>query len=903
MSVRNLQRLLKPRSVALIGASSKPGSMGDTVMKRLISSGFKGSVYLVNPNYSEIDGKPCYSSISDIPEAPDLGIIVTPPQTVPGLIHELGEAGSRAAVVVTAGLNDDNGLRQRMLDAARPYCLRILGPNCLGLQLPGIGLDASFSHLTPQHGNLALLSQSGAIVVAMLDWAEARGIGFSVVASLGDMADVDMGDLLDYLAGDYHTRAILMYMEQVTDPRKFMSAARSAARTKPVIAVKAGRSGVAARAAASHTGALAGQDSVYDAALRRAGILRVEELEDLFGAAQALAHIRPLASDRLAILTNGGGAGVLAADALSLTSTRFADLSEETLAELDEVLPPTWSHDNPVDIIGDADAARYERSLHALIRDPGTDAVLVMNCPTGLASSADIAQAVVNVHNETANGARRSKPILATWLGEANAQVGRTTMAPAGIPVYRTPAQAVRGFAYLAEQSKAQKALMRTPPSEPGDFEPDRNAARATLTQALDEGRPWLNEPEAKSVLRAYGIPTVDTRIAGSAEQAAELAAGMLADTSAVVLKILSPDITHKSDVGGVRLNIATPEEARDAAEAMIAQAKAQVPLARIEGVVVQPMIYRPDAHELILGLADDAVFGPVVLFGAGGTSVEAVRDKAVALPPLDLTLAQDLISETRISRLLDGYRHRPAADRGAIALALVRLAQLAADMPEIRELDINPLLADETGVIALDARVAVKPAKPVSPGGNPRFALRPYPSAWDRTIEVKSTVIRVRPIRPDDEKLYDKFLSNITPQDLRYRFFGLSMMNPTHEQIARFTQIDYARAMAFVAIDVASGDLFGVSRLAANPDYTDAEFAVVVRSDLQGRGIGWTLMQTLIEYAREEPIGTLYGDVLRWNSGMLRLCRNLGFKEKTNPDDLELVRFYMDTPQPSPND
>jgi len=896
MSVRNLDRLFAPRSVALIGASSKPGSMGATVMHRLMSSGFKGSIQLVNPKYAEIDGTPCFAKISDLSTPPDLGIVVTPPQTVPNLIHELGEAGARAAVVVTAGLNGDNGLRQRMLDAARPYCLRILGPNCLGLQVPGIGLDASFSHLTPRPGKLALLSQSGAIVVAMLDWAEARGIGFSVAASLGDMADVDTGDLLDYLAGDYHTRAILMYLEQVTDARKFMSAARSAARTKPVIAVKAGRSEEAARAAASHTGALAGQDSVYDAAFRRAGILRVEELEDLFGAAEAMARHRPLASDRLAILTNGGGAGVLAADALAETGARFANLCEATMTKLDAVLPPTWSHGNPVDIIGDADAKRYEDALRTLMQDPESDAVLVMNCPTGLASSADIAKAIVAVDKENANGTRRAKPILANWLGEANAQAGTAILAPAGIPVYRTPAQAVRGFSYLAEQSKAQKALMRTPPSIPGDFEPDRSSAKAAMADALETGRRWLNEPEAKAVLKAYGIATVDTRIAKSAKEAAGLAAEMLSNSAAVVLKILSPDITHKSDVGGVRLNIATPEEAHDAAEAMIAQAKALVPNARIDGVVVQPMIYRPDAHELILGLADDAVFGPVVLFGAGGTSVETVRDKAVALPPLDLTLAQDLIDETRISRLLNGYRNRPAADRDAIALSLVHLAQLAADMPEIRELDINPLLADETGVVALDARIAVKKAEAVSPGGNPRFALRPYPSAWDRTVDVKSTALRIRPILPQDEKLYSKFLSKITQQDLRLRFFALSMMNPSHEQIARFTQIDYARAMAFVAIDVSSGDLFGVSRLASNPDYTEAEFAVVVRSDLQGRGIGWTLMQTLIEYARKEGIGMLYGDVLRWNGGMLTLCRNLGFKESTNQEDLELVRFQMDT-------
>lgn len=893
MSIRNLDHLLNPRSVALIGASAKDGSMGATVLHRLTTAGFEGQVHLVNPNYKEIDGRPCFARVSDLPAAPDLGVIVTPPQTVPWLIRELAQTGARAAVVVTAGIGAENGLRQEMLDASRPACLRILGPNCLGLQVPGIGLDASFSHLTARRGNLALLSQSGAIVVAMLDWAEAREIGFSVVASMGDMADVDMGDLLDYLAADPNTRAILMYLEQVTDARKFMSAARSAARGKPVIAVKAGRSAQAARAAASHTGALTGQDSVYDAAFRRAGILRVDELEDLFNAAEAVARHKPLASDRLAILTNGGGAGVLAADALATSGARFADLTKETMAALEVMLPPTWSHANPVDIIGDADADRYETSLKALLEDKETDAVLVMNCPTGLASSSDIADTVARVYGETQNGVRRSKPILASWLGDATARVGAEKLAKAGIPVYRTPAQAVNGFAYLARHSKAQQALMRTPPSIPGDFEPDRDGARAAMADALESGRRWLNEPEAKAVLRAYGIPTVETRIAGSAEAAADLAGELLKDSDGVVLKILSPDITHKSDVGGVRLNIATTEEARDAANAMIAKARDLVPEARIDGVVVQPMIYRPDAHELILGIADDQVFGPIVLFGAGGTSVEAVRDKAVGLPPLDLVLAQDLINETRIARLLDGYRNRPAADRDAIALALVRLAQLSADMPEVRELDINPLLADEKGVIALDARIAVQRADAVPPGGNPRFALRPYPSAWERTIEVKGSRLQVRPIRPEDETLYGPFLSKLSTQDIRFRFFGL-MVKPTHEQIARFTQIDYARAMAFVAIDPGSGELVGVSRLAANPDYTEAEFAVVVRSDLQGRGIGWALMQTLVEYARAEGIGCLYGDVLRWNVGMLKLCRDLGFAESLNAEDHELVRFRL---------
>lgn len=894
MSVRNLDSLLSPRSVALIGASPKPASMGETVLKRLKAAGFEGDIHLVNPNHSEIAGQPCFPSVKSLPSAPDLGVIVTPPQTVPAIIQELGEIGTRAAVVITAGIDDNNGLRQQMLDAAKPYCLRILGPNCVGLQVPGVGLDASFAHLTARKGKLALLSQSGAIIVSMLDWAEPRQIGFSIAASLGDMADVDLGDLLDYLAGDIGTQAILMYVEQVTDAQKFMSAARSAARSKPVIAVKVGRTSEAARAAASHTGAMAGQDSVYDTAFRRAGILRVDDLDDLFSAAEALARHKPLKSDRLAILTNGGGAGVLAADALAGTGGRFAELSKQTVSSLNKVLPPTWSHGNPVDIIGDAGQERYAVALAALLEDPGVDAVLVMNCPTALVTPAQIAETVVEVQQKSNSNGIPRKPLLACWLGEATARLGAEKLASAGIPVYRTPAQAIRGFSYLARHAKAQSLLMRTPPSLPEDFEPDRQAARSALDAALGSGRRLLNEPEAKAVLKAYGIPTVETLTAATSQEAADIAAAMLKSASAVVLKILSPDITHKSDVGGVRLNIATAAEAKSAAEAMIEQARAIVPDARIEGVVVQPMIHRPQAHELILGLADDAVFGPVVLFGAGGTSVEAVHDKAVALPPLDLTLARDLIEETRIARLLKGYRNRPPADLDATALALVRLSQLAADMPEIRELDINPLLADETGVVALDARIAVEQAETVAPGGNPRFALRPYPSSWRRTVSIQDRELRIRPIRPDDEKLYAGFLAKLTPEDLRFRFFG-TMLKPTHEQIARFTQIDYARAMAFVAIDQAAGDLVGVARLAANPDRTEAEFAVVVRSDRQNQGIGWTLMTTLIEYAREESIGALYGDVLRWNTGMLRLCKSLGFSQRTNPQDIELMRLRLE--------
>lgn len=900
MSIRNLDRLLAPRSLALVGASPTPGTLGATVLGRLTAAGFSGTIHLVNPKYREIGGRSCVPSAAALPSPADLGVVVTPPETVPGVIDELGKAGARAAVVITAGLGGE--LRQRVLDAARPYCLRILGPNCLGLLVPGIGLDASFAHLTPRRGNLALLSQSGAVATAMLDWAEARRIGFSVIASMGDMADVDTGDLLDYLAGDKGTRAILLYLEQVTDARKFMSAARAAARVKPVIAVKTGRSLAAARAAASHTGALAGQDAVYDAAFRRAGILRVYELEDLFDAAEALSRHQPLVSDRLAILTNGGGAGVLAADTLSDSGARLAEFAESTLRRLDEALPPTWSHGNPVDIIGDADAARYEAALVALLDDPGTDAILVMNCPTGLASSTEAAEAVIRARARPSASGRAAKPILASWLGEATAQSASQTLLAAGIPVYRTPAQAIHGFAHLANHRKAQNALMRTPPSIPGDFEPDRRAARAALAPALEEGRRILTEPEAKGLLRAYGIPTVETRVARTADEAGEIAAELLGradgEINAVVAKILSPDITHKSDAGGVRLNLASAEEARLATKAMMEQVGRRMPKARIEGVAVQPMIHRPNAHELILGLSDDHVFGPVILFGAGGTSVEVVADKALALPPLDLVLAEDLVGRTRIARLLAGYRDRPAADLGAVALALVRLAQLAADMPEIRELDINPLLADEHGVIALDARVAVEATEAVEPGGNPRFAVRPYPSAWDRLVDVKGRGLRIRPIRPEDEALYDEFFRHLTPEDIQLRFFG-PFGKPTHEQIARFTQIDYARAMAFVAIDPEGGALLGVSRLAADPDYTAAEYAIIVRSDMHAHGIGWALMQQLLDYARAEGIGEIFGDVLHVNQKMLQMCRAFGFTVERHPDDLSLVHVRLPLSSP----
>ncbi|HEY7547933.1 MAG TPA: acetate--CoA ligase family protein, partial [Hyphomicrobiaceae bacterium] len=722
MTIRNLDQLLAPKSVALIGASRKEGSVGLITARNLLRGGFAGPVWLVNPKYTDIEGQPCYPSVAALPGVPQLAIVATPPQTIPGIIAELGSRGTGSAVVITAGVRDD--LKRAMLEAARPYCLRIQGPNCLGLMVPGLGLNAGFSHQAPLAGDLAFLSQSGALITAIVDWARGHGIGFSHIVSLGDMADADFGDFLDYLAGDTKSRAILLYMEAVTNGRKFLSAARRASRSKPVIVVKAGREATGAKAALSHTGALAGADVAYGAAFRRAGLLRVRELHDLFDAAEILARHPRLAGERLAILTNGGGAGVLAADRLAELDGRLATLSGPAMTALDAVLPPTWSRGNPVDIVGDAGPARYTRALDVLLEDADSDAVLVINCPTALASSTAVAEEVVATLERRNAAGKTPKPALTSWLGDEASRDARNLFAARGIATFATPADAIDGFMQLVRYVRAQEELMRTPPSMPKHLDLKTEEAARTITVALAAGRPMLSEVEAKALLACYGIPVVPTEVASSPAEVATLAARWIGSHGACVVKILSDDITHKSDVGGVRLGLERAEEARQAAQDMQDRIARLMPQARVKGFTVQPMIRRPRATELIAGMSVDPTFGPLLTFGAGGTAVEVVRDTAHALPPLDLKLANDLMRQTRVWRLLQGYRDRPAADVAAIADALVRLGYLVARHPEVREVDINPLLADETGIIALDARVRVEAA------GHPRvpMAIRPYP-------------------------------------------------------------------------------------------------------------------------------------------------------------------------------
>jgi acetyltransferase len=891
MTVRNLEYLFRPRSVAVIGASPRPESLGGLVMRNLLGGGFEGPVLPVNPKRRAVAGVLAFPSVGELPVTPDLAVICTPPATVPGLVRDLGERGTRAAIVVTAGLGDTPGpdgrpLNEHMLEAARPNLVRILGPNCVGLLVPGVKLNASFAHAAALPGHLAFVSQSGALCTAVLDWAKSRGVGFSHFVSLGNSADVDFGDVIDFLAGETDTRAILLYIESITGARKFMSAARAAARTKPVVAIKAGRVAEGARAALSHTGAMAGSDDACDAALRRAGMLRVFSIDELFDAVETLAHAPSIVGERLVILTNGGGLGVLATDAFVEGGGRLAELGEATLQRLDAVLPRTWSRGNPVDIIGDAPPARFSAAVNALKESPEAEGIVFTYAPTATADPAEIARAVA----EPLKGLRR--PVLASLLGGESLNEARRIFEAAGLPTYETPEKAVRAFLHLLEHRRNQAALMETPPSIAAEVEPDLETARSVIGAALEQGRSALTEPEAKTILAAYAIPVVETRIARTPAEAARVATDL---GFPVAVKLLSPDVTHKSDVGGVVLDV-EDRGAVEVAAAAIGERLAKLkPGARVDGFAVQSMARRPGAHEVIVGATVDETFGPIILFGHGGTAVEVLKDRAVALPPLNMTLARDLVRRTRVVRLLSGYRNRPPAKLDAVYLVLVRLSQLVADLPEISEIDINPLLVDEHGVIALDARMRVAAAP--SGAGAGRLAIRPYPRELEQTIEAGQRPVVLRPIRPEDEPAHRAFLASIDPEDIRYRFFSFRR-EFTHEALAQWTQIDYDREMAFIATAPGKSgtpETLGVVRAICDPDNERAEFAILVRSDLKGRGLGRALMEKIIGYLSARGTRVLFGQVLAHNRAMIGLARRLGFTVRHRGTDVLEVELPLD--------
>jgi len=874
MSIRHLDTLFSPASVAVFGASLRPASVGGTVWRNLRSGGYTGRLYPVNPKHRELDGVPAHASVADLPEAPELAVLCTPADSIVRLISELGARGTRAAIVVTAGL--DKAQKQAMLDAARVHTLRILGPNCIGLLVPHIGLNASFAHMGAKPGELAFVSQSGALVTAMLDWAGARGIGFSHFVSLGERADVDFGDMLDFLGSDAQTRAILLYIESIEEPRKFMSAARAAARNKPVIVVKAGRSAAGQQAAASHTGALAGSDAVFDAAIARAGMLRVGTLQDLFLAAETLARFRDGPSGRLVVLTNGGGAGVMAADAAAAEGVPLATLDAATLERLNAVLPGNWSHANPVDIIGDAPAPRYVDAIEALSQDRES-AILFIHAPTAIVPSADIAQALLPRVTQA------PRHVLGCWLGDTAVVEARRSFRDAGVPDFDTPEQAVRAFGFLRTYRLHQEELLQTPPAHGGAPASDLPRIRRIVDNALAQGRELLTEPEAKDLLDAAGLPVVPTRTVGCDVAEAEAAAEALGYP--VVVKILSEDISHKSDVGGVRLNIGSRAELQQTCLAMLDRVREQRPDARVQGFTVQPMVRKKHAHELIVGASVDPVFGPVILFGAGGTAVEVLADRALSLPPLNRPLALAQIARTRIARLLRGYRDEPAADIDRVADTLVAISRLLAQVPEIAELDINPLLTNHEGAVALDARVRVSASQPA---GASHFAIQPYPEHLIETWTWQDQALTLRPIRPEDELQHRAFLERLDPEDIRLRVF-YSRRSIEHSELARLTQIDYAREMAFIATRPTEGggeETLGAVRALVDPDNEIAEFGVIVRSDLKGSGLGYRLMRKMIDHLRERGTRRLVGTVLRVNTGMLELARSLGFQEGSNPAD-----------------
>lgn len=880
MTIRNLESLFKPKSVAIVGASNRDGSIGAVLTRNLLRAGLDGPVMPVNPKYGSIQSVTAYPDIASLPVAPDLAVIATPPHTVPALVSELGARGTKAAVVITAGF--DASLRQQLLDAAKPHLLRIVGPNCLGIMAPPVGLNAGFAHLAPRSGPLAFVTQSGAIVTSVIDWAAERDIGFSHLVSLGDMSDVDFGDMLDYLANDRDTRAILLYVEAVTHARKFMSAARAAARSKPVIVVKSGRFAESARAAASHTGALAGSDEVYDAAFRRAGMLRVYELEELFDAVETLGKAGMPRGDRLTILTNGGGMGVMATDTLIATGGRLADIPESALSRLDAVLPPTWSKANPVDIIGDAPGSRYADALRILLEEGKQDALLVLNSPTAIESGIDAAKAVVDAFSN------RSQPaVLTSWIGERSARDARALFAEKGIPTYSTPSHAVRAFMHLVTYQRNQTSLIETPASIPEDFTSDPDKARDIVASVIADGREWLTGIESKALLRCYDIPVAETVAAATPAEAGS-AAGRFGGK--VAIKILSPDITHKTDVGGVILGLEGPEEVERAAREMLDRVRAKRPDARIDGLMVEAMIERRNAYELIAGMTTDRQFGPVILFGQGGTSVEVTDDTALALPPLNMHLAADLMERTRIIGLMRGYRGLAAVNLDAVALTLIKISQMVVDLAQIVEIDINPLLADADGVLALDARVRVAET---AESGTERLAIRPYPKELEEHIDLEGLpALFLRPVMPEDEPSLQKTFARMTPEEIRLRFV-VPRKALSHVDAARFTQIDYDREMALVLTEPGipgTTELFGVVRIYSDPNNERAEYSIIVLKALSGRGLGSLLMDRIISYARERGIGEIYGYVLAENTNMLDICRRLGFTQKPMPQDAGTV-------------
>src|SRR5665647_1795378 len=878
MVTTNLDKIFNPQNVVIIGASDVEGSVGYAIVKNFTQMGYPGKVYFVNIRKPEILGVKTYPTVDQIPEPIDLAIIATPAKTVPDIIEECGKAHVKGVIIVSAGFKETGpagkALEEKILAASKKYGIRVIGPNCIGLIRPRNNLNATFLDKMPKPGNVAFLSQSGALGSAILDWALHENIGFSNFVSVGSMIDVDFGDLIDYFGSDPKTKSILMYVEGITEARKFMSAARHFARTKPIIVVKSGKFSESAKAAASHTGSLSGEDSIYDAAFKRAGIVRVNEIADLFNAAEVLGTQPLPKGPRLAIITNAGGPGVMATDSLIAQGGKLAKISQKTLDSLNAVLPPFWSHGNPVDVLGDARSERYKTAVEACLNDENIDGILIVFTQQAVSESVEIAKNIVEL---VRSKSCQNKTILTSFMGYGAVQEANSILNANNIPTYSTPEQAIRTYMYMYNYQANIDLLYETPEELPVDASPPKRPIMAILRNAAFDGREVLTEDEAKKILKHYNFPVVKTSVANNVDEAVAFAQEM---GFPVVLKILSPQIIHKSDAGGVILNVNSPHEVREAFEVLIQRATAYNPNAQIIGVTVQPMIEKK-GHELIIGGKTDPVFGPVILFGMGGVGVELFKDYSIGLPPLNTTLIHRMMEETKVYRLLKGWRNAPAVNLKKLDETVLMFSQLLVDFPQIKEIDINPLLINEKEATILDARIVVdkeKICKKFEP--DEHLAIGAYPNKYEILWLLKNgQEVLLRPIKPEDEPMWLEMFKSLSEESIRYRFFQMLKDTP-HEVRVRYCNIDYDREIALVAEMMENGKrkILGVSRLSIEPDEKSSEMAFLVSDYWQGLGLGTKMVDYVLDIAKEKGIENVTAIILQDNYRALSLTKKMGF-------------------------
>jgi acetyltransferase len=890
----DLDKIFKPKSVAIVGASDEEGSVGYALVQNLTEHDYKGEVFLVNIRKKEILGRKAYAKLEDIPGEVDLAIIATPAKTVPGIVEDCGKSGTKGVIIVSAGFKEvgqEGRLLEEEIKRLRgKYDLRIIGPNCLGIIRPDMGLNATFLDKYPKSGKISFISQSGALGSAILDWATHENVGFNNFVSIGSMIDVDFGDLIDYFGTDPKTKSILMYIEGITDARQFMSASRHFAKTKPIIVVKSGKFSESAKAAASHTGSMSGEDSVYDAAFKRAGIVRVNEIEDLFNAAEVLGT-QPLPNgNRLAIITNAGGPGVMATDSLIINGGELSKLSSKSLSKLDEVLPSFWSKANPIDLLGDAKSDRYEAAVEACLEDAGVDGLLIIYTDQAVTESELIAETVVKTLKEKN---LQGKTVLTSFIGYEAVEEANRIFNANNIPTYETPEDAIKTYMYMYQYKRNLELLYETPEELSIDSAPPKRPIMNILRQAASENRETLTEDEAKRLLDYYNFPVVKTEVAKSAEEAVNLARRI---GYPVVLKILSPQIIHKTDVGGVVLDLTSDAQVRESFGLMTEKAKKACPHAEILGVTVQSMIKR-EGYEVIIGGKSDPLFGPVILFGLGGVTVELFKDYAMGLPPLNTTLARNMMAETKVFQLLKGYRNQPGVNLKLLEEILLLFSQLLIDFPQLKEIDINPLIMTEKEAYILDARVIfdkAKLGKKFEP--HQHLVISPYPKKYELIWHLKDgREILFRPIKPEDEPLWLEMFQSFSEEAIRYRFFQLLKETP-HEVRVRYCNIDYDREIAIVPIIKEEGTpkILGVGRLTIEPDGKTGEIAFIVRDKWQGLGLGAKLVDYVIEIAAEKGIKKIVAIIMRQNHKAINLVEKMGFKLEKQDDDTVVATLQL---------